>query len=130
MWKDEIELKLAILFLVVLVMVILMFHCYRWIKTRQKTKLEDLTLLKPDSRTPTSKHCPHTWKVNDFYLENLVFKSSEGKDVWRARLKNSFQRVNVQLIPGCDCVVVHKWTLNLVSAAKVSGKPKQGIDFV
>ena len=119
------ETQIAIFFLVMAIMAFVVLYCYRRWKTRKTHEIEatkDVTLVKTPDRTlnntitssKCSNLCSEKWKVEDFYLETLVFKSRDGRDVWRARLKNSCQRVNIQLCPYCDCVFVHKWTISYV----------------
>jgi len=115
------KIQIAILFLVFAIMAVVVFYCYRWIKTRktrgETEKTKEITLVNSPDRTLSakcSKHCNLKWKIQDFTLETLIFRSRDGKDVWRARLKNSCQRVNVQLFPCCDWVFVQKWTLSYV----------------
>lgn len=69
-----------------------------------------------NSKNIKINHCQKCWRRKDFRLDNLIYKSPVGKDVWRAYFINSFQMVNIQLVPGSEFVVVHDWTVNLVSS--------------
>jgi hypothetical protein len=92
---------------------VLSIHCMCQ-AMRTSPKQNSKPSLRVESKTRDT--CRHTWKRKDFRLVKLIYKSPVGKDVWRANLINSFQLVNIQLVPGKDCVIVHDWTVNLVSS--------------
>lgn len=115
-WEDSVKLEIIFIVIGVILVIIAIlsaFYGYHCIQKKEEYQ-DDEEIFTPGSDKITKHHCTHKWKMEDFFFEYCVLKLN-GRDIWRVRVKNSCQRVNVQLVPGCDCVEVHHWTVNYVT---------------